>query len=61
MLTKRPHRLRVVSFEDADTWERLCGGPRKSVQDVRYGSLADIVQRPRHVCFTPNSGHSSAH
>jgi hypothetical protein len=24
--------------------------------NVRFGSLADIVQRPRHVCFTPNSG-----
>jgi hypothetical protein len=22
--------------------------------DVRFGSLADIVQRPRHVCFTPS-------
>jgi hypothetical protein len=27
--------------------------------DVRYGSLADIVQRRRHVRFTPDSGHSS--
>jgi hypothetical protein len=32
----------ALSFEDVDTWERLCGGPRKSVRDVRYGSLADI-------------------
>ena len=23
------------------------------VINVRFGSLADIVQRPRHVCFTP--------
>ena len=27
--------------------------------NVRYGSLAYVVQRPRHVCFTPNSGHWS--
>ena len=32
---------------------------RMACINVRYGSLADIVQRPRHVCFTPNSGHSS--
>ena len=25
--------------------------------DVRFGSLADIIQRQRHVRFTPNSGH----
>jgi hypothetical protein len=29
-------------------------------RDVRFGSLADIVQRRRHVCFTPESRHSSA-
>jgi hypothetical protein len=23
--------------------------------NVRYGSLADIVQRPRNVCFTPKA------
>ena len=28
---------------------------------VRFGSLADIAARPRHVRFTPDSGHSSAH
>jgi hypothetical protein len=27
--------------------------------DVRFGSLADIVQRPRQVCFTPKIGHLS--
>jgi hypothetical protein len=26
---------------------------------VGYGSLADITARPRHVRFTPDSGHSS--
>ena len=56
MLTKRPHG--GVSFEDVDTWERLCGGPRKSVRDVRYGSLADIGERSRDVRFTPKSGHA---
>jgi len=25
---------------------------------VRYGPLADIIQRQRHVRFTPDSGHS---
>jgi len=24
-----------------------------------FGSLADITARSRHVCFTPDSGHSS--
>jgi NAD(P)-dependent dehydrogenase (short-subunit alcohol dehydrogenase family) len=28
--------------------------------DVRFGSLADIVQRPRHVCSSPQSRLSSA-
>jgi len=27
--------------------------------DVRFGSLADIAGRSRHVRFTPNSGHHS--
>ena len=27
---------------------------------VRLGSLADIAQRPRHVRYSPQSGHSSA-
>ena len=27
--------------------------------NVRFGSLADITARSRHVRFTPNSGHSS--
>ena len=26
--------------------------------NVRYGSLADILTSPRHVRFTPNSGHA---
>jgi hypothetical protein len=29
--------------------------------DVRFGSLADIAARSRHVRFTPNSRHSSVH
>ena len=45
---------------------QLLGTTRKSQANdvtseesyVRFGSLADIVERPRHVCFTPNSGHS---
>jgi hypothetical protein len=27
--------------------------------DVRFGSLADITSRLRHVRFAPNSGHQS--
>ena len=27
--------------------------------NVRFGSLADILTSPRHVRFTPDSGHSS--
>ena len=29
--------------------------------DVRFGSGTDIEARPRHVRFTPNSGHSLGH
>jgi hypothetical protein len=29
-----------------------------SDQGVRYGSLADIMARSRHVRFTPDTGHS---
>ena len=28
-------------------------------RDVRFGSLADIALGPRHVRFTPKSGHTS--
>ena len=31
-----------------------------SVRDVRYGSLADITARSRHVRFTPNNGRWAA-
>jgi len=34
---------------------------KKELADVRFGSLADIEARPRHICFTPESGHRSAH
>jgi hypothetical protein len=33
--------------------------PREASRDVRFGSLADITARSRHVRFTPDSGHSS--
>jgi hypothetical protein len=29
------------------------------VENVRFGSEADILTSPRHVRFTPDSGHSS--
>ena len=39
--------------------------PRKSARhmrwNVRFGSLADITTRSRHVRFTPDSGRSAAH
>ena len=37
-----------------------CRKDFEPVRHVRFGSLTDIVQRPRHVRFTPDSGHSSA-
>jgi hypothetical protein len=30
-----------------------------AAQNVRFGSLADITTRSRHVRFTPDNGHSS--
>src|SRR5215471_12854850 len=32
----------------------------KPAVDVRFGSLADIAARRRHVRFTPESGHSGS-
>ena len=32
---------------------------RTTLPNVRFGSLADITTRPRHVRFTPDSGHSA--
>jgi len=40
--------------------EGLHFGVQFVVINVRFGSLADIVQRPRHVCFTPNSGRAAS-
>src|SRR5262249_18873866 len=34
---------------------------RKGITVVRFGSLADIGACPRHVRFTPKSGHRSPH
>ena len=34
--------------------------PSSRPLNVRFGSLADITARSRHVRFTPDSGHSSA-
>ena len=31
-----------------------------SLRDVRFGSLAEMASRPRHVCSFPQSRHSSA-
>jgi hypothetical protein len=35
--------------------------PPSLSENVRYGSLADILTSSRHVRFTPDSGHSSAY
>ena len=48
-------------------WSHLANHPCGACTDptpdlplnVRYGSLADIRARLRHVRFTPDSGHSS--
>src|SRR6478609_11603618 len=37
----------------------LGSGFRTVLSHVRFGSLADIRTSPRHVRFTPDSGHSS--
>jgi hypothetical protein len=34
----------------------LCGQQNEAFH-FRFGSKADIEARPRHVCFTPESGH----
>jgi hypothetical protein len=43
----------------------IASPPRKSARhmrwNVRFGSLADITARSRHVRFTPDSGRSAAH
>ena len=31
------------------------------VENVRFGSEADILTSPRHVRFTPNSGRRAVH
>jgi hypothetical protein len=40
--------------------EGLHFGVRFDGINVRFGSLADIVQRSRHVCFTPDSGRAAS-
>ena len=43
-------------------WRIALGTAREDewyAKNVRFGSLADIVQPSRHVRFTPDSGHSS--
>jgi hypothetical protein len=34
-----------------------CAGQQNWVPDFRYGSSTAMPQCPRHVCFTPMSGH----
>ena len=43
-------------MSDIDT---AVGGQSDVLDPGRPIREADIVERPRHVCFTPNSGHSS--
>ena len=35
----------------------VCASQQNSGADVRFGSEADIALGPRHVRFTPKSGH----
>ena len=43
-------------FQSLAKWRARVTG---IVPNVRFGSLADISQRNRHVRFTPNSGYSA--
>jgi hypothetical protein len=45
-----------TSLRDRAVAARALGKLRS---DVRFGSLADITARARHVRFTPDSGHSA--
>jgi hypothetical protein len=48
------HLLDNLSLTEVDMVE-----PSISGSHVRFGSLADIATRSRHVRFTPDNGHSS--
>ena len=54
-LPRRQAASQYNHAEDARQIYRFSSGEA----NVRYGSLADIAARSRHVRFTPNSGHSS--
>ena len=53
----------MIKAYGQDVFDLLAERPEQLVMfqaaDVRFGSLADIIQRQRHVRFTPDSGHSS--
>ena len=59
----RAPRRRGTPLRRADGWSlhqtKYFAGVPLRVVDVRFGSLADITTRPRHVRFTPESGHSA--
>jgi hypothetical protein len=48
------------SADDSLAGKTPAGRDEKGMQNVRFGSLADILTSPRHVRFTPNSRHSAA-
>ena len=49
-------RNTIVAVRLGRCWGVYSAG---SELNLRFGSLADIASRPRHVRFTPQSGHSS--
>jgi hypothetical protein len=45
------------SADDSLAGKTPAGRDEKGMQNVRFGSLADMTARSRHVRFTPDSGH----
>jgi hypothetical protein len=62
-------RVRLLVRRQRDSWtcrrtascEEVSAKLASLSENVRFGSLADILTSPRHVRFTPNNGHGAAH
>jgi hypothetical protein len=53
--------IRIKRFRHIKSWHALLSILAATFRlDVRFGSKADIASSPRHVRFTPESGHPSA-
>jgi hypothetical protein len=50
-----PHQF-TIPLEQHNPGQ-IVPAPQQQTTDVRYGSKADIALGPRHVRFTPKSGH----